>query len=338
MMTRSRSADRGDPFQMTVSVCIPTCNSARYLAETLESALAQTFTDFELIVSDDASRDETCEIVKRYPDSRIRLHRLDRNQGMAFNFDHALQLAQGKYVKFLCHDDLLDPTALAKQVAALEGSSELVMVTSALRYVDAAGRTLGVVSQYSEDTVLSAGEIIAANLAYGNTIGIPSAVLIRREALRRAGPFSDDFPQMMDVEMWLRLAALGSVAYLREPLCGFRIHPGAMTSEQRKLGLIRKDLVRLTEIMLGAVPPSRLARRVAWGRVSGSFLKQALAGLRHGFVKWPIVALGEAFWMDPAFAGLLLFQTLFRTGICGFVVGPGPTLKIAWGRSLRHRS
>lgn len=323
---------------MTVSICIPTCNSSKYLAETLESALAQTFTDFELVVSDDASSDGTCEIVERYSDPRICLHQLDRSRGMAFNFNHALQLAQGKYVKFLCHDDLLEPTAVAKQVAVLEGSRDLVMVTSALRYVDAGGRTMSVASWFPEDTVLNRAEIIAANLAYGNTIGIPSAVLIRREPLRRAGSFSDDFPQMMDVEMWLRLAALGPVAYLREPLCGFRIHPEAMTSEQRKLGLIRRDLVRITETMLAAVPPSQFARRVAWGRVAGSFVKQALAGLRHGYVRWPMAALGQAFRMDPAFAGLLLFQTLFRTGIRGFVVRPGPALQTGWGRTLRHRT
>lgn len=204
--------------------------------------------------------------------------------------------------------------------------------------MDAAGRTIGVVAWFPEDRVLSGAEIVAANLAYGNTIGIPSAVLIRREALRRAGPFAEDFPQMMDVEMWLRLAALGPVAYLREPLCGFRIHPGAMTSEQRKLGLIRKDLVRITKMMLRKVPPSWLARRLAWGRVAGSFLKQALAGLRHGFLKWPLVALGQAFGMDPAFAGLLLFQALLRPGICGFAVGPGPSLKVGWGRTLRQKT
>jgi len=322
---------------MTVSVCIPTYNSASYVRECIESVLAQTYQDFELIVSDNASTDATCDIVKSFSDARIRLHRLERNMGMAFNFNNAASLARGEYIKFLCYDDLLGPACLTKQVAALDQNPQAVMVTTGLRFVDALGRTIRTVSWLASQRFLSYAEVVAGTLIYGNLVGPPAAVLIRRSALLKAGPFSEDLPQVLDVDLWLRLAALGPIGYLPEPLCGFRLHPQMMTSQLRKTGLIRDDVLRITQTMLGSVAPSPLARRVAWGRVAGSFLKQALAGFRHGCVKWPLAAVWQALRLDPAFLGLAIFQSFFRTGILGLEADEGRRLKVRRGKTLHNR-
>jgi cellulose synthase/poly-beta-1,6-N-acetylglucosamine synthase-like glycosyltransferase len=322
---------------VTVSVCVPTFNSERYLRGCIESVLAQTYNDFELVVSDDASSDSTCDIVRGFPDPRIRLHRLDQNVGMAANFNHAFSLARGKYIKFMCHDDRLDPACLSKQVAALEESADAAMVTCALRFVNASGRTLGTSSWIKHQGFLSYADLVAATLIYGNIAGPPSAVLIRRSVLGRVGLFSLDLPQFLDVDLWMRLAAQGPVIYLREPLCAFRLHPQTMTSQLRKAGLIRNDLLRMTGTMLGSVSPSPWVRRIAWGRVAGSLLKQAVAGLRQGCLRWPLAALWQACCVDPAFAGLILHQMFFQPGLLGFAVREGRGLEVCRGRTLQDR-
>jgi len=320
---------------MTVSVCIPTYNSAKYLRECIESVLAQTWTDFELVVSDNASTDATCQIVRSYSDPRIRLHRIEPFVGIAGNFNHALGLARGKYVKFLCYDDRLEPTCLEKQVAMLERNPALVLVTCGLRRIDAAGQTRDEVSWCTQERVLNPGEVIAANLVYGNFIGLPSATLVRRESLTKAGPFSDQFPQMMDVEMYLRLIQQGPVGHIPESLCAYRLHAEAMTTRFRKTGVVRRDLRRLTEAMLRSVSPSWFARRVAWGRVAGSYLVQALFGIRHGYLGWPLAAVGQAFRMDPLFLGLAAFLAFFQTGLLGLTADQDRKLRIRTGRTLR---
>ena len=330
-------AGRGQGWDMRASVCIPTHNSARYVQECIDTVLAQTYQDFELVISDDASTDATCDIVRGFSDPRIRLHRLERNVGMAANFNHASSLARGEYIKFLCHDDLLDPACLAQQVAVLDENPGAVLATTGLRFVDASGGTIRTSSWIKRRCLLGHAELVAGTLIYGNIVGPPSAVLIRRSALLEAGPFSADLPQFLDVDLWLRLAVLGPVGYLPEPLCGFRLHAQMRTNQLRREGLIRQDVLRITQTMLGSVAPSALVRCVAWGRVAGSFLKQALAGLRHGYLQWPLSALWQACRVDPAFIGLFLHQALFRTGLLGFTVREGRVLEVCPGRTLRIR-
>lgn len=319
---------------MTASVCIPTYNSAKYVRECIESVLAQTYQDIEIVVSDNASTDSTRDIVRSFSDSRIRLHRLERNEGLPFNFNHVVSLARGEYVKLLCSDDILDPTCLEKQIGLLNCHPEVVAVGSGLRFVDESGKMLRIVSWLPRETLLRDVEIVAGTLVYGNLIGPPSAVLMRRESMAKVGPFRMDYPVVLDVDMWLRLATIGPAAYLPEPLCSFRLHPQAATPTMRAQGVIRSDVLRLTESMLGMVAPTRAARRIAWGRVAGSYLKQALAGFRHGHLKWPLAAVGQALRLDPAFAGLVLYLSLIYPGLFGLHVGIGRALKVGRGRTL----
>lgn len=319
---------------MKVSVCIPTYNSAEYLRESLESALSQTYQDIEIIVSDNGSTDSTCDIVKSVSDSRIRLHRLEKNMGMAFNFNHAASLARGEYIKFLCSDDTLESACVAKQVEMLEQTQHAVMATSSFRLMDASSRTLATVSLLTNRRLLSYADVVAGSLIYGNLVGPPPAVLIRRSALLKAGPFSHDLPRLLDFDLWLRLAALGAVGYLPEPLCCLRVHPQTTTVQQRKSGFARQDVLYMTHTMLDSMAPSSLARRVAWGRVAGSFVNQALTGLRHGYVKWPITAFRQALGIDPGFFGLAMFLAFFQTGVLGFDSDDRCRLRVRRGRTL----
>jgi hypothetical protein len=319
---------------MRVSVCIPTFNSAKYLRECIDSVLVQTYTDFELVISDDASTDNTRQIVDSYSDPRMRFERLDQNVGVAANLNHVASLARGAYIKLLCSDDWIERTCLEQQVAALERHPEAVMVTCGIRRIDAAGRILREVSRCPQEAMLRDADIVAGNLVYGNVIGLPSATLIRRECLMKAGPFSPAFPLTMDVELWLRLAALGPVGYLPEVLCRARTHPQAVTVTLRLTGASREDVRRMTDKMLATFQTTVLARRIGWGRVAASFLKQAWAGFRQGELKQPLAAIGEAFLVDPGFAGLAAFLAFFDTGILGLAADGSRKIGLRFGRTL----
>ena len=114
----------------TVSVCIPAYNAARFIGEAIGSVLAQTCRDFELVVVDDASADDTVDVVRRFSDPRLRLLRNARNLGLAGNWNRATSEARGRYVKLLCQDDLLRPDCLADQVAVLDhpGNGDVALV------------------------------------------------------------------------------------------------------------------------------------------------------------------------------------------------------------------
>ena len=116
----------------TVSIGLPVHNGAAFLAEAIESIPAQTFTDFELVISDNASTDRTPEICRSYTaaDGRIRYYRQEANIGAARNYNVVFQRSSGKYFKWAAHDDLIRPTYLARCVAALEADPEAVLCHS----------------------------------------------------------------------------------------------------------------------------------------------------------------------------------------------------------------
>ena len=115
-----------------VSIGLPVRNGQRYLAQAVESILAQTFGDFELIISDNASTDDTEEICRRYADQdpRVRYYRQAHNVGAAANFNRTFELATGRYFKWAAHDDLIEPTYLEKCVEVLEADRGVVLCQS----------------------------------------------------------------------------------------------------------------------------------------------------------------------------------------------------------------
>ncbi|OGG44273.1 MAG: hypothetical protein A3F84_14865 [Candidatus Handelsmanbacteria bacterium RIFCSPLOWO2_12_FULL_64_10] len=127
-----------------VSVGLPVFNGANYLREALDSILAQTYSDFELILSDNASTDGTEEICRAYAarDRRIRYDRSEKNLGAARNFNRAFELSSGKYFKWAAHDDVCAPDFLARCVEALERDASVVLCYPRARVIDGRGVVL----------------------------------------------------------------------------------------------------------------------------------------------------------------------------------------------------
>src|SRR5262245_50428881 len=139
-----------------VSVCVPTYNRSRYLREAIESALVQTFADFELLVVDNCSTDDTPEVAAAFAarDRRVRYVRNERNLGLAGNFNRCVELAQGEYVALLHDDDLYLPEMLATTVGALDAHPEAAFAYGAAEEIDDAGRVVGLRRWRTGDVVL----------------------------------------------------------------------------------------------------------------------------------------------------------------------------------------
>ena len=128
-----------------ISIGLPVYNGQNYLAEAIESLLAQTWGDFELLISDNASTDETESICRAYgaSDRRIRYHRQECNRGAIWNHNHVFALAEGEYFKWCGHDDLCAPTFVERCLEVLQGHPEFLWSFSRFSHIDPWGRTLG---------------------------------------------------------------------------------------------------------------------------------------------------------------------------------------------------
>ncbi|HWD20742.1 MAG TPA: glycosyltransferase family A protein [Verrucomicrobiae bacterium] len=231
---------------MKVSVLIPTYNYGRYLAEAVESVLSQDFTDFELLIMDDCSTDDTATVARRYAarDARVRFAVQTQNVGMVENWNHCLREARGEHVKFLFGDDrLCSPSALRKLVALLEQNPSATLAASARVIFDENSRPVDLYRDLP-DGLHEGRSVIASILRQGgkNIVGEPSVVLFRKRDASRG--FDPQYKQVVDVEMWFHLLQNGRLAYTTEALCGFRVHSLQATERNFVSGVAWREYVQ----------------------------------------------------------------------------------------------
>lgn len=217
-----------------VSVVVPTYNSVAFIDATMQSILAQTFTDFELVVSDHSSTDGTWEALQRYTaDPRVRMSRLGSSGGMLANFNAVTDLATGEFIKLVCGDDVLYPDSLEAQVAALTAHPSAVLAASTMNIIDAAGmpvmRDRGLRGLRGE--VTGADAIRRTVLAGTNIFGEPGAVLFRRVALADAGGWDARYPYLMDQATYCRVLLRGNLVAVPGPLSAFRVSQSQRSAE-----------------------------------------------------------------------------------------------------------
>jgi glycosyltransferase involved in cell wall biosynthesis len=232
-----------------VSILVPVFNGEPFLAECLESILAQDLGNYEVLISDDGSTDGSAAVIQRYVqrDSCIRWWRNPRNLGIGGNFNACLKAARGEYLKFVLQDDkLLDPSALRRMVAAMESDASVSLVGSASHLIDAQSRLLQVCNRFRRSGVQDGKRVIIYCLERnGNSIGGPSLVLFRKS--RSARGFDEQLVQLLDLEMWFHLLEQGRFAYIAEPLCAFRQHPAQLTEVNRRSGASANEGLLLVE-------------------------------------------------------------------------------------------
>jgi hypothetical protein len=209
-----------------ISVLIPTFNYARFLPEAIDSVLRQDFGDFELLIADDCSTDDTANVVKPYcaRDARVQFAVHSTNMGMVNNWNYCLQRARGQYIKFVFGDDkLFRPNALSKMLGMLEGEPSATLAASARVILDEASHVVNLWRSLGEGRHEGRRVIEKCLMRNGeNIVGEPSAVLFRKADAQRG--FHPAYRQIVDVEMWFHLLEKGDLVYTREPLCAFRVH------------------------------------------------------------------------------------------------------------------
>jgi len=230
-----------------ISVCIPTFNGADYIRQAIHSVLEQDYQDYEIIVVDNASTDQTAAIVdsiRLLPGGdRIRVYGNDQNIGLAGNLNKCLEYARGEYIKFLCVDDLLLAGCLGKMAAGLDTHPNVTVVCGGRLAVNKTGESLGFRRYAPRTAVVSGYKVISRCLFIGNLIGEPTAVMFRKRDL--VSHFREDLPQLMDIEMWFRLLEQGDLLSLKDPLCAIRIHDAQMTQANIRSGQLISDNVKV---------------------------------------------------------------------------------------------
>ena len=218
-----------------VSVCIPTYRGADHIGATIESVLAQTFGDFELVVVDDNSPDRTAEIIGGYRDSRLRYLQNPVNLGPEGNWNRCLDEARGRYFKLLPQDDLLAPDCLARQVAVFEEdtANRIALVFGARAVVDADGKSLLRRAPFGKQAkTVCAHDLIRACFRKGrNIIGEPGNVLLRRNFAHSVGGFDGTYGYVIDLDYWFRTLQCGDGYYLPDVLSSFRISGSSWSVE-----------------------------------------------------------------------------------------------------------
>jgi glycosyltransferase involved in cell wall biosynthesis len=195
----------------TVSVVIPTYNRDAVVTRAIDSVLTQKYDDFEVVVVDDCSTDDTRAVVEGYDDNRVRYVRHDENQGACAARNTGIKHSNGRYVAFLDSDDEWDETKLAKQIKCIEGAQQNVgVIYTGYRMKQSDSIEIGQVPSKH-------GDIYRDQLAK-DWVSPTSAVLVDRECFESVGMFDTDLAARQDYDMWLRLSRHYEFDYVKEPL------------------------------------------------------------------------------------------------------------------------
>jgi glycosyltransferase involved in cell wall biosynthesis len=225
-------------MQPLVSISIPAYNNEATIGRTIESVLAQTYTNIELNIIDDNSGDRTLEVISGFDDPRIRIFHNEQNLGMTGNWNRCLAVATGEFVKLICADDLLMPEAVEKEVGAMIQNPSVNLVESDTCLVDIYGTKTGEFHRYHKKGIVNGKRLAKISLLVNNFFGAPVNNMIRKTALDDVGGFDSGFTYILDFEMWMRLACTGDVYIIHELLNKFTIrrdsNTGVLIGKDRK--------------------------------------------------------------------------------------------------------
>jgi glycosyltransferase involved in cell wall biosynthesis len=209
-----------------ISVCIPVYNGAEFLNIAIDSVLSQSLNDFEVILVDNQSTDNTVAIIKAYNDPRIKLFINDSNIGMIPNWNKALSYASGEYIKILPADDLMYPDCLKLQSSVLDQDvdKKVSLVCSSRHIINDAGKVLFTRKFSNRKQELNNYEAFNKVIrAGGNIVGEGGAVMFRREILEKTGPFNSDIFYLLDLDQWFKIMLQGNLFALPDVVSAFRV-------------------------------------------------------------------------------------------------------------------
>lgn len=209
-------------------------NGSRYVEESIQSILGQTYANFEFIIIDDGSVDNTWKILTQYlsKDKRLVVLQNQENIGLTRSLNKALLISRGKYIARQDADDLSVKSRLAKQVAFLETNSEIILASSNYDRIDKDGKFI---RRMKLDCDF---ELILWNLLFYNYLGGHSQVIFRRDSVLSLGGYSENFPYAQDYELWTRLIKNGQITIMPDILLKYRLHDNRLSNTASKEQLL----------------------------------------------------------------------------------------------------
>jgi glycosyltransferase involved in cell wall biosynthesis len=276
-----------DPARPAVSVCVPAYQAGVHLATAIRSVLAQNFTDFELVVLDNASTDDTSDIARSFVDPRIRLVHNENTISMTANWNRAVELCRAPLVKLLCADDVLRPDCLRIQHQVMAANPRLAMTVCRRDFLDASGKRLatgrGLAGLLGErDRVGVARRVIRHG---GNPLGEPGSVLFQRSAFTATGGFVEAMNLVLDIHLWLRLLAHGPMFGTADSLAAFRVSGTSLSGRSHRAGH-QQQYICNAEVLANPIYQIRELDRVI-GAAAGPLAQLRRRGL------FSLAALGQ---------------------------------------------
>ncbi|MGD2174237.1 MAG: glycosyltransferase family 2 protein [Candidatus Brocadiaceae bacterium] len=313
-----------------VSVVIPAYNAEDYLQEALESVFAQTFTDYEVIVVDDASTDGTPEMLRGYEESgRIRVLTHQRNRGLSASRNSGIRAARGEFVTFLDADDVWRPERLAYHMAVMERNPEIMFLSNSGWWFKE-GEELRF-PPLPENPELT--EVSWEALALGASPFSASNALVRREVLDEVGLFDERLRAAEDRDMWLRIARRFGTVRASGYVHGYRRHAGSMTADpehmKRNMKMVLGKALRDARPSLRHRAYAQLYLDVAITCYTVDRRFAALGNLGKSVLAWPFVLASPAhptplirwIWAGKMLLGRELFERLWGF-VRGRLIGP----------------
>ena len=257
-----------DPVYPLASICIPTFNGAATIRETVSSVLEQTFSNFELIICDDASLDSTIEILSQFSDPRLKVHRFEKAPTAADNWNRAMHLCVGQYIKIMGQDDLLYTNCLETEMFAMtvHEISSPSFVFSNRDLILPSGRCLKRSNFFNlrGSSISNTQTLVKKVIRSGrNPIGEPVAVIMRRDFYERTQGFQGSY--VIDLEMWLQLLDFGPAVKISDVLSAFRISRSSWSFRLRRTQA--KETIALLQIASFKYLHLNSSINLRWGKI-----------------------------------------------------------------------
>lgn len=233
----------------TVSVILPVYNTKMYIKESVESILQQTFSDFELLIIDDASTDGTQDIIKGFIDNRIVFIQKEKNSGYTQSLNSGIEFAKGKYIARMDADDISLPQRLEKQVAFLEAHEEVVVCGADAEIIGSNERFIPFFLTHEE---------IITSMLITNPMIHPVIMFRRSFLLENNIRYNESFEPAEDFELWVRIASIGKLANLPDVLLRYRKHTGQVSNTRNELQQknVRELRIELVKYLTGILTPT----------------------------------------------------------------------------------
>lgn len=216
--------------KISISVVMSVYNDAKYLRESVESILKQTFKNFEFVIVDDCSNSTVASILSKYSDKRIKIIRNTLNLGLTRSLNIAIKVARGRYIARMDADDISYPTRLQEQVHFLENNPEFVLCGASADLIDENNNIYGTRMCPTTD------DIIRSNLVKSNQF-IHPLVMFKKDAWERVGGYDESFTLSQDYDFFLKLSRIGKVANVHQTLLKYRVGTGNISYKKMRHSL-----------------------------------------------------------------------------------------------------